>query len=330
MLKMSKRRCLQLVAALWLTLAGLIPPLPATAASARNSPVAPDRSSVRLDDGRGLSYLRWPAPGRPVMLLLHGKNGYASSFADLAAHLGNRYDIYAIDMRGRGFSDWAKDSDYTAESTVADVAQFVRLMGWKRIALYGHSYGSAIALTYAAGNPDTVTFVILEDGGPIDRPDGSPPRVLNPGQNEVAGSNSAPAPPRLAFQDWRSVQEWQARNCRFQCTAMLLESQFVRAPGGVIERNDQAGIAASARGDAFLHQWSAVRSLKSPTLLLRAERGLVPLEVAQAMTRENDSIRFVSIEGGLHALRASSPRQTFAAMDRFLAAQAKTGAGSPR
>lgn len=290
-----------------------------TKAPIRNRIAAtPMRSSVRMSDGRELSYLRWAAPGKPVMLMLHGKGGYAASFTDLANHLANRFDLYAIDMRGRGYSTWARDGDYTVESTTADVANLVRSMGWSRIAVYGHSYGAVIAISFSAANADKVSLLVLEDGGPVDLPDGSAPTVLNPGQAAVAGTPVGPAR-KLRFANWAGAQDWQTRTCKYQCGPLLLDEQFVRTPDGVIERSDQVGISASARGKAFDHQWPAVKALAMPTLLLRAERGLVPHQIAEAMTRTNAQVSFVTIAGGEHSLRASRPQQSFAALDTFLA-----------
>lgn len=282
-----------------------------------NSAVTPVvRSSVRLADGRALSFLHWAAPGRPKLLLLHGKGGYASGFADLAQHWQGRYDLYAIDMAGRGFSDWMPNGDYSAESAIADVGAFAALAGLDRFGLYGESYGAVVALGYGAGHAGQVRFVILDDGGPIDLPDGSAP-PLNPGQGAAAGSPS-PRPVAQHFASWSAAQAWQAQTCRHFCTDAQLESQFLRTPAGVVERSDVMGLWASKRGVAFDHQWTAVRSIMVPTMLIRAERGLLPEAIARQMAQTNPQIHYVSVPGAAHTVHATRPDQAFAAADAFL------------
>lgn len=276
------------------------------------------RSDVSFADGRRLSFLHWPNPGKPALLLLHGKGGFASSFDDLARHLGDRYALYAIDMRGRGYSDWAADGDYSVEATLDDLDQFVRAAALPRFTLYGHSYGAVVALAYVADHPARIEKLILEDGGPTDMPDGTPSPTLNSGQKAPAGTPvSIPQP--LRFANWGAVRAWQDEKCRFNCTPEQLESQFIRQVDGTVrERSDTQGIARSKRGAAFDHQWGAVKALRVPTLLLRAEFGLVPAPIGKAMARTNPRIRVVDIPKAEHSLRASQPDAAFRAIDAFL------------
>lgn len=283
---------------------------------AQQAATAPIRSSVRLPDGRALSFLHWDAPGRPKVLLLHGKGGFASGFADLAAHWQGHFDLYAIDMAGRGFSDWMKNGDYSAESAIADVDAFAALAGLDRFGIYGESYGAVVALGYGASHAGRVRFVILDDGGPVDLPDGAAP-PLNPGQAAAAGS-AAPRPAAQHFADWSAAQAWQARTCHHFCTPAQLESQFLRTHDGVVERSDVMGLWASPRGAAFEHQWGAVRSITVPTFLIRAERGLLPQAIARQMAALNPLIHYVSVAGAAHTVHGTQPVAAFAAADRFL------------
>ena len=279
------------------------------------------RSDVALQSGLRLSFLHWPAPERPALVLLHGKDSNAATFLTLAQRYSGRFDVYAIDLRGRGFSDWSPGQDYTVESTVRDVEEFARALRLTRFMVYGHAYGAVIAISYAAHFPQRVSLLVLEDGGPLAMPDGSQP-PLNPGQAQYAGS-PAPEPKPLQFSDWDSAQQWQRANCRDSCGDLLMESQFRRGPDGVAERMDRLGIWKSPRGPDFTNQWPLVAAIRAPTLLLRAERGLVPKAIAMAMQSSNSGLRTVDIAGAGHSARVDRPEAVYAAVDRFLKDQAR-------
>lgn len=273
---------------------------------------APFRSSVMLSNGRQLSYLHWANPSKPALLLLHGKQGYASSFSDLANRYADRFDLYAIDMRGRGFSDWAPDGDYTVESTEKDIEDFVGAVGLKRFGLYGHSFGAVMSLNYAAHHTTSITFLIMEDAGPITLPDGSRP-VLNERQQAPAGALT-PEPARLVFNSWDEV----AKACKSYCSPAQYDSAFVRRfDGSLVERNDIHGLWASRRGDGFNNQWPLVSKITMPALYLRAQYGLMPLQIAKEVGRMNAYFTVVSVAGASHSMRWSKAEPTYQAITAF-------------
>lgn len=271
------------------------------------------RSSVILSNGRKLSYLHWANPSRPAILLLHGKAGFATSFIDFAQRYSDRFDIYAVDMRGRGFSDWAPDLDYTVESTERDIFDFIQAVGLRRFGLYGHSFGAVMSLNFAAHHPDKVAFLIMEDAGPIALPDGSQP-VLNEGQTAPAGAPT-PAPSPRVFGSWEEA----TKTCVTYCTPSQHESLFVRRfDGTVAERSDIYGLWASKRGEGFTDQWPLIRQIRVPSLYLRAQYGLMPLQIAQEVVCMNGRFTLVSIAGARHSMRWSAPEPTYAAITTFL------------
>jgi pimeloyl-ACP methyl ester carboxylesterase len=252
------------------------------------------------------------------MLLLHGKGGWAAGFQATAEHWRDRFDLYALDMRGRGFSDWAHDGDYTAEATIADTTEFVSLLGLGKLIVYGSSYGAVIGLGYAAAHPDKIAALILDDGGPISLPGGQP-SPLNPGQAAPAGAPT-PRPRPRQFSTWDQLVAWRDAKCRARCTDADLESEFVRTPAGVLERSDVLGLWASRRGGAIDDQWPAVDALRTPTLVLRAERGLLPEPITREMQRRNPLIRYVTVAGASHTVGATRAQDAYVAVEQFLAA----------
>ncbi len=275
------------------------------------------RSDVQLRDGRRLGFLRWPESDKPAIILLHGKDGNATVFQTLAETIRDRFDVYAVDLRGRGFSDWAPDGDYTLESTVADIEQMADALGLSRVSVYGHSYGAVVGIAFAARNPLRVNLLVLEDGGPINMSDGSQP-PLNPGQDRPAGLPS-PQPSARKYASWSEAHKSLVKTCRGTCAELQLEGVFKRLPdASVVERSDIIGIWQSPRGPGFADQWPLVSAIKAPTLLIRGDRGLLPEAIAQAMKSVNSKITYVTIQNAGHSVRIEQPALAIAALDEFL------------
>lgn len=274
------------------------------------------RSDVLLRDGRRLSYLESGAAAKPVLILLHGKGGSAARTAPFAARLARDFHVYAIDFRGCGMSDWARDGDYSVEASVADLRQFAAAIGLRQAVVYGHSYGAVVAIAFAAQTPALTTLLILEDGGPTSLANGEM-APLNPGQASAAGAPTA-APVPAVFASWDAMLEHERRNPRGQQSAASVESAYVRAADGTVRpRGDLAGIWKSPRGEGFVHPWPLVRGLAMPTLLLRAERGLLPEAIAEDMVRVNSRIRYQNFAGAGHGIHDEFPDEVLAAVTSF-------------
>jgi hypothetical protein len=83
------------------------------------------RGFIQTDDGR-LSYLEWGERGRPDMLLFHGGTGCAAEWDWVGAAFARSHHVIAPDFRGRGHSDWARDTHrYGKYETVRDAERIV-------------------------------------------------------------------------------------------------------------------------------------------------------------------------------------------------------------
>jgi pimeloyl-ACP methyl ester carboxylesterase len=277
----------------------------------------PLRSDVRLASGLRLSYLEWGTAAQPTLLLLHGKGSNAAEAEAFAAALAHDFHVYAVDARGCGFSDWAADGNYTVEAVVADLAQFAAIMGWGKVAIYGHSLGAVEGIAFAARYPRHAALLMLEDGGPVAMPDGSIP-PLNPGQAAPAGAAPAAgtAPPAPQYPSWDAMQAGLAAQGPLP-SPLVLEARYQRgADGKVRRRSDLAGWAGTARGADFTRPWPLVAALAAPTLLIRADHGLVPAAIAQAMADANPRLRHVTIANAVHNIHGAHQQEV---LDQVLA-----------
>jgi proline iminopeptidase len=108
--------------------------------------------------------------GRPVVFL-HGGPGQGSQtfarFAGPALERDNRM-VY-LDQRGSGRSEkhWAKR--YSLDLMVDDLEKLRRQWGTERIDLIGHSFGTILAMEYAARYPQHVSHLVLS-GAVVDFP----------------------------------------------------------------------------------------------------------------------------------------------------------------
>lgn len=78
-------------------------------------------------------------------------------------HFGARHALVRYDARGNGLSD-AKPASITFEDFVADLGSVIDAAGVERAPLLGISQGAAVAVAYAARNPERVSGLVLVGG----------------------------------------------------------------------------------------------------------------------------------------------------------------------
>jgi pimeloyl-ACP methyl ester carboxylesterase len=108
----------------------------------------------------------WGEPGRPPLLLLHGGNQSAHSWDLVSLHLADRYHVYALDQRGHGDSEWARDQDYSIEAKAQDALAFADDQGIEAPVIMGHSMGGMVTARLALARPGFARALVLVDVGP--------------------------------------------------------------------------------------------------------------------------------------------------------------------
>jgi len=121
-------------------------------------------------DGLNLHYRNYPGPegssALPV-LCLHGLTRNARDFAALAEDLSAKRRVIVPEMRGRGQSDYARDSDsYTPSTYVADVEKLLAEEGIARFVAIGTSMGGLMTMLMAQAQPGRMAAVVMNDIGP--------------------------------------------------------------------------------------------------------------------------------------------------------------------
>ena len=98
--------------------------------------------------------------GRPVVLI-HGNPGSCQDWTRLYGPLSARYQAIAFDRPGHGHSDRPNHRDITVEVQAQLLCQALDQLRIESPILVGHSWGGALALSYALQYPRDVSGLVL-------------------------------------------------------------------------------------------------------------------------------------------------------------------------
>ena len=90
-------------------------------------------------------YLRYGGRG-PVVLLLPGITSPAVTWGFVGERLGEKFDTYIFDARGRGLSSSGPGLDYDLNTMADDVAASIAALGLSGVSIIGHSMGARTAI----------------------------------------------------------------------------------------------------------------------------------------------------------------------------------------
>ncbi|MEP7378557.1 MAG: alpha/beta hydrolase [Chloroflexota bacterium] len=135
----------------------------------------PESLVVTMDTGDRLHYLDWGGPTTdrsplPPLLLIHGLQATAWSWASLARRLRGSTRVLAVDLRGHGLSESPR-TGYDLESLAYDALTVLSANGYGAdvdgppAVVAGHGLGAAVAVTMANLRPRSVAGLTLIEGG---------------------------------------------------------------------------------------------------------------------------------------------------------------------
>ncbi|BBQ01459.1 alpha/beta hydrolase (plasmid) [Burkholderia sp. SFA1] len=123
-------------------------------------------------------YLRYGETNRTYdpIVLIPGITSPAITWGFVAQTLGQQFDTYILDVRGRGLSEASDTLDYSLDAQAADIIAFIEAIGIKKASILGHSMGARIAIR-AARQTQSIARIAL-----IDPPMSGPNRRAYPAQ----------------------------------------------------------------------------------------------------------------------------------------------------
>jgi len=267
-------------------------------------------------DGAKLHYLDWGTAGKPTMVLLHGFTSNAHTWDDFAVASCPDYHILALDQRGHGESDWAKDGNYATEAYVSDFDGFCDALNLRSFVLMGHSMGGRNSMAFTARYPDKVQKLILVDIGPATA-------TASSGSSRISQGVIARPPD---FDSMEAVMEYMKENASPYSTEEALRSRLQystkRLPNGKIGWCYDLETFRKQRQNPVpppADQWPVIRSINCPTLIVRgADSDVLSPEVAHQMEETMPNPRLVEIQRAGHGVPTDNPVDFLAAVRSFL------------
>ena len=132
------------------------------------TPAARSEGEWTSADGLTLRYRDYPGRAdRPALLCIPGLTRNCRDFEPVAAAFAGEWRVVAIDLRGRGQSDYARDpASYMPLQYVADVIALLDQAGLARVVMLGTSLGGIVIMLLAMAAPDRIAGAVLNDVGP--------------------------------------------------------------------------------------------------------------------------------------------------------------------
>lgn len=264
------------------------------------------RTAPRLRHFRGLSphgfhrvvYYEWGAPKNTnVVVCVHGIGRNGRDFDVLGEALASTHRVLAIDMPGRGASEWLRDPmDYVMPVYLATLTALIAASGVDDVAWVGTSMGALLGIVAAAQPGTPVARLVVNDAGPTIEPAaltrigqyfGSDPVFASYAELDAyVRAISAPFGP-LTDAQWAHVVKHNAR----------------QRPDGTWGVGYDPGIAVPFRTQtAPADLWPLWDAIACPTLVLRGEQSdLLSKTTARAMSERGPRPRVAEIPGVGHA-----------------------------
>ncbi|OYW44195.1 MAG: alpha/beta hydrolase [Sphingomonadales bacterium 32-68-7] len=270
-------------------------------------------------DGLTLRYRDYAGRAdRPALLCIPGLTRNARDFEPIAASFAGEWRVICPDLRGRGQSDYARDSaSYTPLQYAADILALLDTLSLDRVVAIGTSLGGVVTMLIALQAPGRLAGAVLNDIGPDIEPAG-----LERIRGYVGQGRSFPtwmhaaralreqggmAHPDFAVADW----------------LRLAKRLMAVGPGGRIVFDYDMKIAEpfqAAAGTPPVDMWPVFRALGGrPALALRgALSDILASATAARMAREVPGLEVVTVPRVGHAPTLEEP-EAQAAIGRLLA-----------
>ena len=237
----------------------------------------------------------------PVFLLLPAYDNRWQSYSSIIPRLAANTHLYALDTRGRGRSDHASGK-YSLRHSMDDTISFIEELVKEPCHIFGHSNGGWIGLWLAAERPDLVKSLIVGDSG-LDIN-----LLIEEGKSEEERAFNQ------RFLDWagKPVDElirifssrYSDRSVEYIEMRALTFNQV--DPGVYVDW-------VAGRLDRFFDGYDGeevLGAIECPTLVLRAENGMISWEEVLWAREINDRILIKEMDGFDHWLGIQDGRES--------------------
>jgi pimeloyl-ACP methyl ester carboxylesterase len=257
-----------------------------------------------LDSGgfHRIAWYRWGAAAgtaQATVLCVHGLTRNGRDFDWLAKALVSRFpiEVVAVDMPGRGQSDWLSDAtSYCYPQYMSDLTALIARLEPKRLFWVGTSMGGLLGLTLAAQSRTPIERLVLNDVGPF-----VPLAALRRISSYVGNGPSFATEAEFTAHIKELYAPFNVSD--EQGWRHLALHSLRRTEGGRIVANYDpkiaAGFAALAGNLDFWPLWDRITC---PTMVLRGESSdLLLADTAEEMTRRGPRAELIPCAGCGHA-----------------------------
>lgn len=265
-----------------------------------------------------------PAPGKPVIVMVHGVTDNGLCWTTLTWKLQYSYDIYMLDARGHGLSDPFTPSD-NGETLIKDVVGFVKAMEFERPILIGHSMGAATVMRVGAEYPDLAKAIIMLDPG-LPRKDGNDlPPVRKAPTSTVKNAQSDPnrlsinmlgEPETLAMQNNYNYEDLVKAGLRQNPKWNIVDIKY-----WALSKKQYHGPYSDMDWQAMngtMRTGESLSKIPVPSLVLKADTSPEGRKANKEAVKGMQRVKLVHVDGAAHNLHHDELERTVKEIRGFL------------
>jgi pimeloyl-ACP methyl ester carboxylesterase len=276
------------------------------------------RSSVEIEAGRTLSFIRW-GTGEPQLVFLHGGGQNAHTWDTVALALGRA--AVAIDLPGHGRSYRRDDRDYSPWQNADALGRALPAIAPEAEVVVGMSLGGATTIRLAAERPDLCRRAVLVDVTPQIN---DPTRELTTMERGSVSLIGGP-PTYDSFEEMaHAAIQLSPHRAASGVRRGVRHNAHRRADGRWTWRYDLFGPRDTSGGGSgkdwsdFTALWDDVSRISVPTLFVRG--ALSPFvhdsDIAE-MQRRLPDLRLEVVGGAGHAVQSDRPLDLVHLIEQF-------------
>lgn len=252
-------------------------------------------------NGLNIHYLDWGGDSPRNLLLVHGQGGNAHNWDHVAEALRGEFRVVAIDQRGHGDSDHAREG-YGVDKFAADLAEFVEKTGIAPCDYVGASLGARNGIAYAGDRSDHLKHFVCLDYGPE--------MSVVSARNQISGMNK-----RLL--GWRSVDEYVS--IQMQANPRPGEAHYRRQAEHALRLNYAGKYVAKSDPEMFWingsfgarevpYLWEQWAKITCPIMEMKGgESDFLSPEIKARMMEAQPSMTWVDVPDSGHGITGDNP-----------------------
>jgi pimeloyl-ACP methyl ester carboxylesterase len=244
-----------------------------------------------------VAWYEWGDAGNPrVAICVHGLTRTGRDFDVVAQAMSATHRVLAVDMPGRGRSEWLRvKADYTFATYLTTLTALIAASGAERVDWIGTSMGGLLGIVIAAQRGTPIARLVVNDVGPAIEPAALSRIAGYVGADPAFHSETAFASYVRSISPFGPHDEAQWDHLVRTTMARRADGRY----GFVYDPGIAEPFRAAAAPPDLWPLWDAIRC---PTLLLRgAQSDLLSSQTAQAMASRGPQPRLVEFAGVGHA-----------------------------